>query len=355
MEQTMLQGEKIALTKEPTPERIMQTGMGFWASKTLLTAVKLRLFTVLADGPLSGAAIKERLQLNTTQRHVYDWLDVLVSLDFLQREGVTDSAMYSNTPETSLFLDTSKPSYMGAILEMSDNRLYPHWSNLEEGLRTGLPQNETRTGNMHFFEQLYKDPVKLQEFMDAMSGIQAGNFMMLVSKFNFGKYNTLLDVGGADGTLSIHICNRYPNIYCSTFDLPPVEPVASKKIAQHNLSHRIQVVGGDFNISQLPKADVITMGNILHGLNEETKQLLINKVYAALPEGGAMIAIENIIDNDRRQNTFGLLMSLNMLIENGSAFDYTMNDFEHWTRQAGFKQTEIISLTGPASAAIAYK
>lgn len=355
MEQTMLQGEKIALTKELTPERIMQTGMGFWTSKTLLAAVKLRLFSLLAEAPLSGTAIKERLKLNTTQRHVYDWLDTLVSLDFLKREGMSDDAVYSNTPETDLFLDKNKPTYMGGILEMSNNRLYRFWGDLEEGLLTGMPQNETKTGNMHFFEELYKDPVQLQEFMDAMSGIQMGNFMMLISKFDFGRFDTMADIGGADGTLSIQVCNRFPNIHCITFDLPPVAPVATKKITQAGLTDRIEVVSGDFITDQFPKASVITMGNILHGNDDEGKQLLVDKVYDALPEGGVFIAIENIIDNDRRQNTFGMLMSLNMLIENGNAFDYTMNDFEQWTQQAGFKQTEIISLAGPASAAIAYK
>jgi cyclopropane fatty-acyl-phospholipid synthase-like methyltransferase len=355
MEPTMLEGEKIALTKQPTPERIMQTGMGFWSSKALLSAVNLKLFTILAEGPLKGEQIKQQLKLETTQRHVYDWLDTLVSIDFLKREGVNDNAVYSNNADADMFLDKKKPTYMGGILEMANDRLYRFWADLEEGLLTGLPQNETKRGNMHFFDELYKDPVKLQEFMDAMSGIQMGNFMMLVNKFDFGRYDTVADIGGADGTLSIQICNRYPNIHCITFDLRAVAPVATKKVAQCNLSDRIQVVSGDFITDTLPKASVITMGNILHGVDEEGKQLLLDKVYDTLPEDGVFIAIENIIDNDRRQNTFGLLMSLNMLIENGNAFDYTMNDFEQWTQQAGFKRTEIISLAGPASAAIAYK
>lgn len=355
MQQTILQGEKIALTKEPTPDKIMQIGMGFWPSKALLTAVKLNLFTFLGEGPKTGAQIKEQLKLETTQRHVYDLLDVLVSLDLLKREGLTDNAVYSNTVETDIFLDKKKPTYMGGILEMADNRVYKFWGDLEEALYTGLPQNETKMGNMQFFPELYKDPAKLQEFMDAMSGIQMGNFMMLISKFDFGRFDTLADIGGADATLSIQICNRFPNIHCINFDLPAVAPVAAKKINQFNLSNRIEVVSGDFVTDMLPKAGVITMGNILHGTDDEGKQMLFDKVYEALPEGGAFIAIENIIDNDRRQNTFGLLMSLNMLIENGNAFDYTMNDFEQWAQQAGFKKTELISLAGPASAAIAYK
>lgn len=324
----------------------------------MLTAVKLELFTLLASKPLSAKEIKNNLNLGCSDRHVFDWLDTLVSLYFLKREGLLEDAKYSNAPETDFFLDKNKRSYMGGILEMANNRLYQHWTWLEDGLRTGQAQNETRGNadtNMNFFTQLYQDPRALQEFMDAMSGIQTGNFMALVNKFNFNRYNTLLDVGGADGWLSIQVCMHHRDIKCINYDLPPVEHIARKRIAAFDLSHRIEATGGDFLNDPLPKADVITMGNILHGLVEDTKQELVQKVYNTLPEGGAFIAIENIIDNERRQNTFGLLMSLNMLIENGDAFDYTMNDFERWAKKAGFKRTELIPLAGPTSAAIAYK
>jgi len=339
------------------PSKIMQVGMGFWASKILLTAVKFKLFTLLSPQPLSAREIKEQLHLNCTERHVYDWLDALVSLGFLERKGLLENASYSNAEDTDFFLDKNKRSYMGGILEMANSRLYKFWNDLDEGLLTGKPQNEAKesSGNMFFFEDLYKDENALQEFMDAMSGIQTGNFIALTKQFDFNKYKTMLDVGGADGWLSIQVCLGHPDIQCISFDLSPVVPVAQKKIESFGLSNRIKVVGGDFLKDVLPKADLITMGNILHGMDEDTKQELVQKVYDTLPEGGAFMAIENIIDNDRRQNTFGLLMSLNMLIENGDAFDYTLNDFERWTKRAGFKKVELLPLTGPTSAAIAYK
>lgn len=339
------------------PSKIMQVGMGFWASKVLLTAVKFKLFTLLSPQPLSAKEIKQRLNLNCTERHVYDWLDALVSLGFLTRKGVLEEALYSNADDTDFFLDKNKRSYMGGILEMSNSRLYKFWSDLDEALLTGKPQNEAKEsgGNMNFFENLYKDEAALQGFMDAMSGIQTGNFMTLTKKFDFNKYQTLLDVGGADGWLSIQVCLNYPDIQCISFDLPPVAPVAQKKIDSFGLTNRIKVIGGDFLKNPLPEADLITMGNILHGMDEETKQQLVQKVYDTLPEGGAFMAIENIIDNDRRQNTFGMLMSLNMLVENGNAFDYTLNDFENWAKTAGFKKVELVPLAGPTSAAIAYK
>ena len=334
----------------------MQIGMGFWASKALLAAVKLQLFTMLSGNSFSGRQIKEKLQLQTTQRHIYDWLDALVSLGFLQRDGLLDNAQYCNATETDLFLDKMKPSYIGGILEMGNNRLYGFWNNLEEGLLTGEAQNESKGGkNMNFFEDLYKSKEKLSEFVDAMSGIQMGNFITLARKFNFGNYKTLADIGGADGSLSIQVALNHAGIHCTTFDLPPVEPLAKNKIAHFHLQDRIMVASGDFLKDDLPEAEIIVMGNILHGCSEDAKKELIKKVYDSLPPNGVLMTIENIIDNDRKQNTFGMLMSLNMLIENGDAFDYTFDDFNGWAKQAGFKKTELMPLAGPTSAAIAYK
>jgi hypothetical protein len=148
---------------------------------------------------------------------------------------------------------------------------------------------------------------------------------------------------------------RHDHLSFTTFDLPPVAPLAQKQIDKAGMGDRIEVISGDFFEDELPKADVITMGNILHDWNLEKKEILIGKAYDALPEGGAFIAIENLIDDARRENAFGLLMSLNMLIEFGDAFDYTAANFREWCAGAGFSRFEVIPLAGPTSAAVAYK
>jgi hypothetical protein len=342
--------------EQPNPSQIMQIGMGFWASKVLLSAVRLKLFTFLGEGRKRTSEIQDHLKLQTTTRHVCDWLDTLVSLGFLQREGLMEGASYSNTPTTAMFLDRSKPTYMGGILEMANNRLYRFWGDLEEGLLTGRSQNESKHGNMHFFEELYKNPERLHEFMDAMSGFQAGNFMALVNAFDFSKYKTIADLGGADGFLCCMIASKYPGVTCTNYDLPPVRPVAEERILKSKLQDRVKADIIDIDkAASFPSADVITMGNILHGLNEDSKQQVIRKVYEALPNGGVFIAIENVIDNERRTNALGLMMSLNMLIENGDGFDYTHRDFEGWAKAAGFRRIEALPLAGPTSATIAYK
>jgi hypothetical protein len=343
-------------TNQPTPQHIMQIGLGFWASKTLLAAVNFQLFTILSEKEkLSASQIKNALGLQCTDRNIYDFLDTLTSFGFLQREGLLENAVYSNGTDTNIFLDKKKPSYIGGILEMANNRLYGFWADLEAGLRTGLPQNEMKHGANDMFERLYESPERLKEFVHAMGGIQMGNFMAFAQKFDFSNYKTLSDAGGAGAMLSIMVAKHQSHMQCTSFDLPAVAPIAQENIDRFGLSERVKTANGNFFEDALPEADVIVMGNILHDWDEEKKMLLIKKAYDALPSGGAFVAIENVIDEQRKENAFGLMMSLNMLIETGKGFDYTFSDFNKWTKAAGFTKTEIISLTGPTSAAVAYK
>lgn len=337
-----------------TPARIMQTGLGFWESKTLLSAVKLGVFTILGGNKKrSGKEIQSLLSLH--DRGLYDFLDGLVAMGFLNRTGLMETAEYSNTAETEFFLDKNKPSYIGGILEMANDRLYGFWADLDEALITGKPQNELKHRGVSMFEELYADPGRLRQFIHAMSGISKGNFIAFAKKFDFSSYKTLCDIGGAAGILSIQVAKHQPHMTCTSLDLPPVTQIASETIARHGVSDRVKAGVVDFFADEFPKADIITMGMILHDWDLDNKKMLIRKAYNALPKGGALVAIEAIIDDDRRKNVFGLMMSLNMLIEFGVAFDFTGADFESWVKEAGFSRVEVIPLAGPSSAAVAYK
>ncbi|MEJ2106033.1 MAG: methyltransferase [Acidiferrobacteraceae bacterium] len=335
------------------PSHIMQTATAFWVSKVLLTAVEFDLFTVLGDSQMTGPELGEKLGIHP--RGIYDFFDALVAAGFLQRDGDGAEGKYSCSPDTAAFLNKNSPTYIGGMPEMLNARLFGFWNSLGEALRTGKPQNEIKHGAKHVFEGIYADHAKLGQFLESMSGFQAANFKQLAEKFDFSRYQTVSDIGGALGLLSCIVAGRYPHLSFTTFDLPPVAPHAQQHVDEAGLSDRIQVAAGDFFADPLPRADVITMGNILHDWGLEQKKTLIGKAYDALPKGGALIAIENIIDDSRREGLFGMLMSLNMLIETGDGFDYSGKDFAGWCREAGFKRFEVIPLAGPTSAAVAYK
>jgi hypothetical protein len=341
------------MSEQIDPSHIMQVGMGFWASKTLLSAVELELFTKLGRDSMTGPQMANALGLH--ERAIPDFPDALVALQLLDREGEGSDAVYRNTAATAAFLDKRSESYIGGILEMSNARLYRFWGDLTEALQTGRPQNEIKRTGKPMFDELYGDPARLEQFMNAMTGISLGPFHALAEKFDFSNFTTLCDVGGATGQLSIVVASRHPHMHCTSFDLPVVEPIAKRTIEAAGLSDRVTTTSGDFFNDPLPSADVITMGLILHDWNLERKMHLIQAAYDALPKGGAYIVIENLIDDARRENAFGLLMSLNMLIEFGDAFDYTGADFAGWCKEIGFKDTEVTPLVGPTSAGIAHK
>jgi len=336
-----------------TPEHILQIGMGFWASRTLLSAVELGLFTELSDGGLTGPQIGVRLDLHERSRD--DFLDALVSLGLLARDGDGVGAVYSNTQDTAVFLDKCSPAYLGGILEMSSARLYGFWGSLTEALHNGLPQNEIKSGAPSLFAGIYADPDRLENFLAGMTGLQLGAFTALTKQIDLDKHSTFCDIGGANGDLAAIVAAANPHLTGAVFDLPPVQPVAEANLARKGVADRVTAVAGDFFVDDYPAADVYFMGNILHDWDEDAKLALIEKAYAGLPSGGMLVAIENVIDDARREGTFGLLMSLNMLIETTGGFDYTPAQFDTWARKAGFARTEVRHLAGPTSAAIAVK
>jgi hypothetical protein len=334
---------------EPRPDHILQVGLGFWASKALLSAIEMQLFTELARQPKTLAELSARLGLHP--RAARDFLDALVSLQFLERRDGT----YYNTPSTDLFLDNRKPSYLGGILEMANHRLYPFWGNLTTALRTGEPQNETSRGEPSPFTAIYADPERLRGFLKAMTGISHGANMTIARQFPWQQYKSAVDVGTAQGDLISQVALANPHIAGIGFDLPEVAPIFEDYVAANGLSGRVTFHPGSFFDVAIPQADVVMMGHILHDWDLDIKKMLIRKAYEALPSGGAFIAYDAIIDDDRSQNTFGLLMSLNMLIETPGGFDYSGADCIAWMQEAGFHDIRVEHLVGPDSMVIGIK
>jgi SAM-dependent methyltransferase len=332
-----------------TPDEIMQLGFAFWGSKTLLSAIELGVFSELArGGPLDADELRGRLGLH--ERSATDFFDALVSLGMLEREN----GGYANTPSTELFLDRAKPTYMGGILEMANARLYPFWGSLTEGLRSGAPQNEAKVGES-FFEVLYADQARLAQFARAMSAVSMGAGMAIAAKFPWSEHETVVDIGCAEGAVPVQISLAHEHITGGGFDLPPLEPIFEQFVAGFGLSERLRFTGGDFFADPLPSADVLVMGHILHDWNLDEKRQLLQKAYDALPDGGALIVYEALIDDERRENAFGLLMSLNMLIETPGGFDYTGADCQGWMRDAGFRDSYVEPLLGPDSMVVGIK
>ncbi len=332
-----------------TPDAIMQLGFGYWGARTLLSAVEIGLFTELAKGPpLTLEEIRSRLGLH--ERSARDFLDALVALGMLRRERGT----YANVPATDLYLDRRKLTYMGGMLEMMSTRLFGFWADLTAALRTGEPQNEAKHGG-DLFGTLYSDPGRLEQFLSAMTGLSLGIAHAMAQKVPWAQYKSFVDIGTAQGALPVVLAQTHKHLKGIGADLPVVGPIFENYVASHGLRDRLKFVPLDFFAQPLPRADAVIMGHILHDWDLPTKKMLVGKAYDALPAGGSFIVFEAIIDDDRKSNAFGLLLSLNMLIETRGGFDYTGADCAGWMREAGFRQVRVEHLSGPDSMVVGLK
>ncbi|MBV9141860.1 MAG: nuclear transport factor 2 family protein [Pseudonocardiales bacterium] len=331
-------------------EQILRLGLGFWSAKALLVAVELGVFTELAVQPLDAETLRVKLGLH--ERSARDFFDALVALKVLDREN----GLYRNTPASAAVLDESDPEqYLGDLLQFMNNQSYPSWGNLKPALQTGLPQNDARDGESELFDVLYPNPEPLRNFLRAMASGAMGAIHALVERFPWEKYATVADVGCAKGALLSRVLRRHPHLSGVGLDLPPVGPIFAETAEQFGLVDRMRFVAGSFFTDPLPSADVIVLGHVLHDWDLKTKRMLLEKAYKVLPDGGTVVIYEFLIDDDRRHNTLGLLMSLHMLLVSSGGFDYTGADCVGWLSDAGFRDCYVEHLWGPESMVVGTK
>ncbi|OLB73956.1 MAG: methyltransferase [Actinobacteria bacterium 13_2_20CM_2_71_6] len=342
---TVIQNDRVGLV----PSQIMEIAAGYRPARTLLSAVELGVFTALADGPLALPELRTRLGLHP--RAARDFLDALVAMRLLDRDDVR----YRNTPVADQFLDRAKPdSYIGGPLELASARTYRHWADLTLALITGEPQNGTRD-DVDLFTAIEADPHHLRGFHQAMTGLSMPSILALAEKFPWHLYQTVADVGCSEGALLSQVVLRYPHVIGIGFDLAPVRPLFHGYVSGLGLGHRLGFLAADFFVDPLPEADVLVFGHVLHDWDLDTRRLLLAKAYDALPEYGVLIVYDAMIDDDRRTNLYGLLMSLNMLIETRGGSDYTSAECQGWLADAGFQDVKAEPLTASESAVIGIK
>ncbi|MFJ5225039.1 methyltransferase [Streptomyces sp. NPDC088400] len=317
----------------PEPAALLELGQSYWASKTLLSAVELGLFSLLAGEPAREPEIRERLSLHP--RAVRDFLDALVGLGALEREG----DVYRNSPAADLYLDEAKLPFRGGFLKML-NWQFNLWAQLTELLRTGAPQTK---GPTHF-DEFYAKPEAVRGFMIAMDGANALVGPALAKEFDWSGRRSFIDIGGARGNLAAAIAKVNPHLRGKSFDLPPVEPFFDEHMDRLGLAGQLDFHAGDFFTDPLPTADVLVFGHVLHDWNDEQRLALLRKAHDALPEGGAVLIYDALIDDERRDPK-NLLLSLNMQLVTAGGSEYTGADCRSWLAEAGFGRTETVPLT----------
>ncbi|GAA2411575.1 methyltransferase [Actinomadura vinacea] len=316
---------------------VLRMGIAYFQSKVLLSAVELGVFTRLAQEPATEAELRAGLGLHG--RAARDFLDALVALGLLRR----DRGRYENTPVADTYLDERKPTYSGGFLTMLD-RQFTKWGELTRLLREGgidYPVEEEKEQH----DDMHADPARLRRFMSAMDGINQFTAPALAETYDWGGRRLFADLGGARGNLAAELVKAHPRLDGIVMDLPAVRPVFEEHIDGLGLSGRVRFQGGDFFTDPLPEAEVLILGHVLHDWSPELRAMLVERAYAALPPGGELLVYDVMIDDERRENDFGLLTSLHMMLVSPGGGEYTAADCRAWMRDAGFAGTRAVRLT----------
>jgi acetylserotonin O-methyltransferase len=337
------------MSTKPDPALILDYIEAFRRSKTMFTAVRLGIFDELSRAPQPAEQLASKTQTNLDA--LARLLNACVCLRLLECE----QGSYRNTEISERYLVSSSPDTMAGYIVYSDQSLYPLWANLGDAVREGSNRwTQVFGGRNALFDHYFRDETSTASFLGGMHGFGQISSAKVVRAFDLSKYRRLVDLGGATGHLAIAACEAYPNLRAAVMDLPPVVPFARKYMSQSPASDRMEAVTGDFFADPLPEADLYSLGRILHDWGEERIQLLLPKVFAALPKGGALLVVEKLMDEERTGPLPSIMQDLNMLVCTDGR-ERTAKDYERILKTAGFASVRAVKTGTVIDAVLAEK
>ena len=318
----------------PDPSSIIRLSTAYWDSQTLLTANRLRIFDLLADGPQSADELAATMQLDPRGTALF--LRACVALGFLAEH----SGRFENTPVANTYLVSCSPAYMGNVIRYSD-QLYPTWGGLEEAMRCAKPAlpAETYLGN---------DPARTRGFVQAMHERALGVARALVPMLDLTGRRTMLDVGGGPGTYSVLLTERFPGLRSEVIELPGVAAVARELVAAAGASKRVVLRDGDYHSADFGfDKDVVLMSGMFHRETGRACQDLIARAVACLNPGGLLVVSDVFTDPGGCQPTFAALFGLNMMLTAPNGGVHADTDVMHWMADEGFRNLRCTPLPPP--------
>ena len=336
-------------TSQPDPSVILELLEAFRRSKTMFAAVSLGIFDTLEDGPNSLAGLAKALDLNPDA--LERLLDACIGLHLLDRRGDD----YENTPIASVYLCKRSPSRLTGYIGYSNDVMWKLWANLEGAIREGTHRWQQTFGwDGPIFSHFFRTEDALREFLMGMHGYGVISSPHVVTAFDLGQFERLVNLGGATGHLAIAACHRYPNLRAVVFDLPGAVPLAREIVGASPEADRIEVTAGDFFTDPLPEADLYALGRILHDWSESKVLDLLKRIFDRLPPGGALLIAEKLLDDDKRGPRWAQMQNLNMLTCTEGK-ERTFSEYEALLKQVGFSQVSGAKTPAPLDAVLAVK
>ena len=313
----------------PDPTPVNHLIEAFRWSKTMFTTASLGIYDLL---PATAGSLAQSLGLNADA--LERLLDGNVGLGLLEKRADA----YYNQPVADVYLRQDSPHSLIGYVLYSDRALYPLWGHLEDAVREGSNRwQQTFGGPAPIFEQFFRTEKDLHTFIMGMHGIGVLSSPAVVRAFDLSRFQRLVDLGGATGHLAIAACEAYPGLQGVVLDLERVIPVAREIVAQSPAGSRITCTAGDFFHGDLPEADLYALGRIVHDWSEPKVEFLLRRIYERLPEGGALLLAERLLDDDKSGPMNALMQSLSMLICTEGK-ERTLEEYRALLLEAGFRE-----------------
>jgi len=309
-------------------------------ARLIQAAVELAIFDGLENSAGTAEAVANRLKLEPKATELL--LNALASLELLHKRA----DYFSLTEATAKYLLKSSPQYVGAMIRF-ESALWSCWEKLPEAIRSGQP---VRPPNM------YQDQAAETEiFINAMDSLvkARGDATVTANAIDWSGIAELLDVGSGPATYPIALCQRFPKLRATIFDLPGTLAISERYAREAGMAERIRLIAGNYRKAPIPGSyDVIFLSNIIHGESFESNRSLILKLVSNLKPGGQIVVKDHILDDSRTTPPVGAIFSLLMLLTTESGRCYSFSEIKSWMEQAGLSRVQQINLPPPLTSSL---
>lgn len=332
---------------QPSPVLFFDTVNAYQRTAAIKAAMELDVFTAIGEGKTTTRELS--VSCRASERGVRILCDYLAIIGFLTKEN----ASYGLTPDTAMFLDRNSPAYVGGATGfLLSPVLTKGFDNLTEAVRQGgtvLPEEGTLAP---------EHPVWV-DFARAMAPMQAmpAQLMTRLVEMEPGRKLKVLDIAAGHGMFGITVAQYNPGAEIIAVDWPNVLEVALENAEKVGVSDRYSTIAGSaFEVDFGRNYDLVLLTNFLHHFDAAACKNLLKKVHNALAEGGKVLTVEFVPNEDRISPPISAMFSLVMLGSTPKGDAYTFREFEEMFREAGFSRSELHQIPpAPQQVIISYK
>ncbi|MDF5723009.1 MAG: methyltransferase [Rhizonema sp. PD37] len=334
-------------TETSASDIMLQMISGFWVSRAIHAAAKLGIADYLKEQPKT---VDELAAITDTHMpSLYRLLRALESVGIFVED---DHHRFGLTPLAAT-LQTDVPSSMRFLaISMLGQEHYLGWENLLHSIKTGEIAFD-HIAEMSLWDHYLKNSEAGKVFNCAMTNLTASVLSAIICSYDFSAFNTVVDVGGGQGSLVTSILKAYPSVKGIIFDVPTVIVEAKSHLQAQGFAECCKLVSGNFFESVTAGGDAYLLKHIIHDWDEEKAITILKNCHQAMSQHAKLLLFETIIPTGNA-SSFGKLLDLDMLVMTGGR-ERTEEEYQVLLQKAGFQLIQVIPTPSPISVIEALK